>query len=68
MLTTFTSILVATRRIEPIPRTAESLASRHFSSSDDTTRHPSELTFNPKVEGSIPSGPTIKMAGVTEDL
>ena len=58
ILTTFTLSLVVTSCIGSISGIPETLAKRHFSSSDDTTRHPSELTFNPKVEGSIPSGPT----------
>lgn len=60
MLTTFTLTSVATRRIGLISATPETFARRHFSSSVDTTRHPPELTFNPKIEGSIPFGPPSK--------
>jgi hypothetical protein len=60
ILTTFTLVLVVTGRIGPIQVSPETLARRHFLSSDSMTRHLPEWTFNPKVEGSIPSGPTIE--------
>ena len=44
ILTTFTLSLVVIRRIGSISGIPEALVKRHLSSSDDTPRHPPELT------------------------
>jgi len=58
ILTTFAPASTVTRPIEPTRLFPENLIGTYLSRSFVTAEHDAELTFNPKVESSILSGPT----------